>query len=612
MTDLAASQSNTISQYSRSNADKAYADSRESLFGHLVIERGRSVKTALEELRPQIRQTLKATESAADWCQKIGIGSVLLGVLVGTSMSIGFGILPALAGCLSLKFWADSKDELPRREAEYHLLKECSNLPEALYALHLRGVSAVVLVGAYDALVSSVESRIERGAGFSESEVGQFLESKISGLIGLENQTQSQQGLQSANGQNPVFAHTPIGVPAVTELQPIAAAPSYTSPNLAPPKTRAELMARLKTDCPLLLKLVKSHPIRAVGIQRSGKTTLVKRLALLRMVLIEGHSVVASTPHYEAANPYPEAFDVVGVTPAGRRDYPAIERAWHRMASDVEACNMANITYVWDEFGVQDKAIPITPDNDPIKTVLTSCLRETKKFDIYPIFIIHGETAVFFPGSKGLVAVIMASTVRVETIGEMVEGEDGLETTQPTGRFNVTWLDGSKGEGVLPAWLTEEYLMGMISPRERASQKPAAPFITPQLSKDTDPPSISRGTIAHPSSTPTAAPMGSGRRPTRIRLGASSATPDRAWSTVPAEKVPDEPLDPAIELINAEPNIDRRDALMAAYLWAQGKLDKGEEVSRQAFLERARKERKSEYLIANRNKVWEDLQTLLD
>ena len=59
-------------------------------------------------------------------------------------------------------------------------------------------------------------------------------------------------------------------------------------------------------------------------------------------------------------------------------------------------------------------------------------------------------------------------------------------------------------------------------------------------------------------------------------------------------------------------NIDRRDALMIAYLWAQGKLDKGEEVSRSAFFARARNERKSEYLANNRDEVWEDLQTLLD
>ena len=271
--------------------------------------------------------------------------------------------------------------------------------------------------------------------------------------------------------------------------QSIAAAPSFTSPNLTPPKNRSELIARLKQDCPLLLKLVKSHPIRAVGVQRSGKTTLVKRLTLLRMALMENHRVVASSPHYEAANQYPEVFDVVGLR-NGKRDYPAIERAWYQMAGDVEACNMANITYVWDEFGLQDKAIPITPENDPIKTVLTSCLRETMKFQIYPIFILHGETAAFLPGSKGLVTVILASTVRVETIGEAVEGDDGLEMIRPTGRFNVTWLDGSKGEGVLPAWLSEDFLLEMIGPRSIPVVKTStAPIETSSVT--------STATIAH-------------------------------------------------------------------------------------------------------------------
>ena len=477
-----------IAQYSRSEFDKAYADSRESLFGHLIVERGRSVKTALEELRPNVKRSLKLTESAANWCQKLGISGVGLGVLVGTSMGIGYAALPIISGLFSLKLWADSKEEMPRREAEYYLLRECPNLPEALYALHLRGVTAPILIGAYDSLVSAVEARLERSAEFAESEVGEFLEAKITASA-IQSATQSIAVEQSEAAP---MAQTQIqgnDQGANQSSTPIAAAPSFTSPNLTPPKTRSELIARLKQDCPLLLKLVKSHPIRAVGVQRSGKTTLVKRLTLLRMALMENHRVVASSPHYEAANQYPDVFDVVGLR-NGKRDYPAIERAWYQMAGDVEACNMANITYVWDEFGLQDKAIPITPENDPIKTVLTSCLRETMKFQIYPIFILHGETAAFLPGSKGLVTVILASTVRVETIGEAVEGDDGLEMIRPTGRFNVTWLDGSKGEGVLPAWLSEDFLLEMIGPRSIPVVKTStAPIETSSVT--------STATIAH-------------------------------------------------------------------------------------------------------------------
>lgn len=226
---------------------------------------------------------------------------------------------------------------------------------------------------------------------------------------------------------------------------------------------RKDLIAALKQDCPALYSLIKSHPARFVGRQRSGKTTLVKLLVLLRMLLIEGHQAIASTPHAEAANPYPQPFQVVGLGPDGSRDYAAIERAWFGMANQVEANQEGNVTYVWDEFGLMDKAIVATEDNpDPIKGVMTSCLRETKKYGIYPIFIVHGETAAFLPGVKGLVRVFMESTIRVETLGEAVEGPDGLEEYQPTGRFTVTDFDKEVTEGQIPAWLTESYLLGLL------------------------------------------------------------------------------------------------------------------------------------------------------
>ena len=386
---------------------------------------------------------------------RLGFGSTAIGVLNTAVLLALSGVTFAMAPPLTLAvvgaihgYNAGIKGR--RRELESEFI---SDHPEVLTAIESKlnqGEPSVKVASAYEAIFRLYRRGDDAG---------------ISKVLEVSH---SQSGFQATNDQG--NARTQSGSLASTELQAVtgqtvaAAAPSFTSKNLTPPQNRAELIARLKQDCPLLLKLVKSHPIRAVGVQRSGKTTVVKKLCLLRMILMDGHSVTASTPHYEADNPYPEVFDVVGIR-NGKRDYPAIERAWNNMASDVEACQPANVTYIWDEFGLQDKAIPITPDNDPIKEVMTSCLRETMKFGIYPIFITHGETAAFLPGSKGLVTVFLSSTVRVEAIGEMVEGEDGLETVRPTGRFNVTWLDGSKGEGVLPAWLSESFLLGMIGPR---------------------------------------------------------------------------------------------------------------------------------------------------
>jgi hypothetical protein len=267
-----------------------------------------------------------------------------------------------------------------------------------------------------------------------------------------------------------------IPVQAVGVGVEVAIAPPETYPMAnteVSPDDRRALIARLKEECPALLKLAKSHPIRAVGVQRAGKSTLVKLLTLLRMVLIPGHRVVACTPHYEPENSYPNVFKIAGIAKGGQRDYPAIEREWSAMAAGVESCQKANRTYIFDEFGLFDKVM----DEETIKTVLTSSLRESMKFETFPIFILHGETAAFMPGSKGLVTVMLGSTVRLEAIGEPVEDDMGLETIRPTGKFTVTWLNGTRDEGTVPAWLTEQYLLGLIG---NSAPIPAAPIPCPE------------------------------------------------------------------------------------------------------------------------------------
>jgi hypothetical protein len=224
------------------------------------------------------------------------------------------------------------------------------------------------------------------------------------------------------------------------------------------PQTRDELIEALERECPALLGLVKSHPLRVVGVQRSGKTTLVKVLALLRMALIPSHNVIASTPHYEPGNDYPDVFRVVGLTPNLKRDYPAIQREWNALASRIYESVKNNTTTVWDEFGVYGDILT----EDELSSVLTSSLRESMKFGEYPIFIVHGETKAFIPGSNGLVGNFLHSTVRVEAIGEKVKGEDGLETIRPTGKFKVRDLDKTQTSGKIPDWLTEEFLLELV------------------------------------------------------------------------------------------------------------------------------------------------------
>ena len=70
--------------------------------------------------------------------------------------------------------------------------------------------------------------------------------------------------------------------------------------------------------------------------------------------------------------------------------------------------------------------------------------------------------------------------------------------------------------------------------------------------------------------------------------------------------------DPAIELINEIDEPDRKEALMIAYQWSLSRRESVGEVGKADFLNRAKNDRKCEYLKLNRSQIWEDLQVLLE
>jgi hypothetical protein len=274
----------------------------------------------------------------------------------------------------------------------------------------------------------------------------------------------------------------PIAALPVTQIQgPEFSAPTHSRSRMLEvlPTDRDSLLAKLKQDCPLLVQLLQAPPIRLVGAQRTGKSTLGKLLALLRLIVLPGHEVVASTPHYEPENPYPQSFEIVGIKD-GQRDYAAIGYEWASMAGRIYRGERSSVTTIWDEFGLMDQVI----DPDELLSVVKSSLREASKHGEFPIFIVHGETLAFLPGVKGLVEPFLKSTVRVETIGAMVDGANGLPQMQPTGRFSVQWLDGNQANGEIPRWLTEGLLSSLLP--QKATPK-AAPSIVPVTQADPDP-----------------------------------------------------------------------------------------------------------------------------
>jgi len=213
------------------------------------------------------------------------------------------------------------------------------------------------------------------------------------------------------------------------------------------------LKDRLFRDCPELLKLVMGKPIRVSAEQRTGKSSFVRKLVLIRQLLIPGHKVTWCTPHLEKDDRLPIELNPIGYTASGGKDMAAIEACWIATQKDINAGKQLNQTVVWDEFG--DYAEFEKPE--VLAQSLLSLLRESKKKEYYPILITHGDQAAFYPGVKNILTTLKQGTVRVETIGEVV---DVFGNIRPTGKFRVYEQDSENfKESQLPEWLTEEYLL---------------------------------------------------------------------------------------------------------------------------------------------------------
>ena len=70
-------------------------------------------------------------------------------------------------------------------------------------------------------------------------------------------------------------------------------------------------------------------------------------------------------------------------------------------------------------------------------------------------------------------------------------------------------------------------------------------------------------------------------------------------------------IDPTIALIESIANPDKREALMIAYQWSIVRRESVGDISKSDFINRAKNDRKSEYLKENRDEIWDELQSLI-
>jgi hypothetical protein len=189
-----------------------------------------------------------------------------------------------------------------------------------------------------------------------------------------------------------------------------------------------------------LLSLVAATPLRVIGPQRSGKSTFVKSLALLRQLYIPEHTVEAWSPDEE---PWPDSFELYST-------YQDMASRMRAFCNRVEQGKRANQTTIMDEFGSY-AANGINGDLME-KAVKLSTMRAAKNGELV-IFVLHGATAAYLGDVTGLQTSLQTyKTIFLDT------KEDRLGNRSPGDTFRIV-NDGQTATITRPPWLKPEFLL---------------------------------------------------------------------------------------------------------------------------------------------------------
>ena len=130
----------------------------------MVIEMGMSPAIAAQKLKPWVKNFTRSSESAKKIGYGMGFSGVLVGILIGATSGIGLmALAPVAAGAWCINDGLTSTKEHSAREAEYLMLLECPEFVKLIFALSQSGLSAEVLVEAYDDLVRAYGDSVQEG-----------------------------------------------------------------------------------------------------------------------------------------------------------------------------------------------------------------------------------------------------------------------------------------------------------------------------------------------------------------------------------------------------------------------------------------------------------------
>ena len=213
---------------------------------------------------------------------------------------------------------------------------------------------------------------------------------------------------------------------------------------------KRKLWAMLQHACPQLLGILEATPLRLIGEPRSGKTTLAKTLALLRMLFLDAPAE-AWSPDDESQEEidWPPSFEVYG-RKEGRSDYPGIELRIASFLELIECGDRSPRSYVLDEFGSYSLGI----DGSTIARLVKVSLMRAAKHGKYLSIVLHGKTRAFYGDVPGISEVFAG----YPTI-EFIPHRDERGRACPANEIYVTNAGGGEGEIMLPVWLNPEQIL---------------------------------------------------------------------------------------------------------------------------------------------------------
>jgi hypothetical protein len=569
----------TIIERPRSEAN-GYLDPDQTLINFAVREMGYSFERIIREdpnrLLRSWGKVYRKAKATAIGTATMGAGAVLLGVLTGATPLLVAGVLVAGGSGFLVKKHAAGVESC---EIEHDVLDDCRPVLAFLAALESRGVNPSDLVSLYDRVIKRVSASPGRFGSASILEKLFREELEQSGVLAQVS------GVKTGIG---AVAHDniPADRPSLPESQPIGMSIRLGAVPAASDQPPMPAAQPTLIDVPLGIAKTEYLLSRIfLGGTRSGKSLLValtirhlrKRYgSKLRVWVISAAYRPAEAWYWDVA----DKVSCVDFTKSSPYEIGEAYKAWKPMLeqfTDVPADEHNPKLLILDEASMigstsdmvgteESKAFWL---NIRMKINHLSSAGAASGMGIYLIApvgavaslnLTRAELGAFFP----------VFTSDVEEWNEAVyiaAKNNGLAPSNPP---TVHTFDAARSVkassiiGIKGKWLP--YQRYDLTPYRRVDKVPAA--------------------VAVPVAPPEA----------------RAIAPDDGDY---------ESEDPILDLIGDTPDRDKREALMIAYQWASKRLSEGKEVNKDAFLQRARNERRCAHLKDNRDVIWDELSGLI-